>query len=409
MGLKGGVSAMELFPRRPSTILDELTKLENMMPAYKEELFKVSKFIRRNVWGQIDDRVLLEILRGLNFLYSLAVDTIGQDFAIVSEYVKGLSLSVSKRTRLDIHDKAQTLRYDMWQEEIQKIVLKQWVQLDPSRWPEFDESELYRKNLLQIMNDFWDSLTPEIKGTFSHPIGSYPKLIRGRKEIRTHAAELAAPSLEVVEKYHILNRWTPPGKRYLYLVDASISSQNPEKVCMEEMRVSDPALDVTIADFTVCPDARENMILDLDYEDITIENIFSQSDTRQTSESEKMIQELRTGATVNRRKIERQIRKHESGIRNNVRVFSGQFLLKNICSAIFTPLDDDTDNDDELKERCYKSFHVFAEWCENKGFAGIRYPSTRMKLLGERGTNIVLFDANSAVADESTFRICRNT
>ena len=47
MGLKGGVSAMELFPRRPSTILDELTKLENMMPAYKEELFKVSKFIRR--------------------------------------------------------------------------------------------------------------------------------------------------------------------------------------------------------------------------------------------------------------------------------------------------------------------------------------------------------------------------
>ena len=154
MGLKGGVSAMELFPRRPSTILDELTKLENMMPAYKEELFKVSKFIRRNVWGQIDDRVLLEILRGLNFLYSLAVDTIGQDFAIVSEYVKGLSLSVSKRTRLDIHDKAQTLRYDMWQEEIQKIVLKQWVQLDTSRWPEFDESELYRRNLLQIMNDF---------------------------------------------------------------------------------------------------------------------------------------------------------------------------------------------------------------------------------------------------------------
>ena len=26
-----------------------------------------------------------------------------------------------------------------------------------------------------------------------------------------------------------------------------------------------------------------------------------------------------------------------------------------------------------------------------------------------RGSNIVLFDANSAIADESTFRICRNT
>ena len=42
---------MELFPRKPRTILDELTDLENMMPDYADELLKVSKFIRRNVWG----------------------------------------------------------------------------------------------------------------------------------------------------------------------------------------------------------------------------------------------------------------------------------------------------------------------------------------------------------------------
>lgn len=70
---------------------------------------------------------------------------------------------------------------------------------------------------------------------------------------------------------------------------------------------------------------------------------------------------------------------------------------------------DDTDSNAALKERCYKSFHVFAEWCENKGFVGIRYPSTRMKLINKGGSNIVLFDDDSDVADESTFRICRNT
>ena len=61
------------------------------------------------------------------------------------------------------------------------------------------------------------------------------------------------------------------------------------------------------------------------------------------------------------------------------------------------------------EEQLFLLRYVFAEWCENKGFAGIRYPSTRMKLIDHRGSNIVLFDADSAIADESTFRICRNT
>ena len=31
-----------------------------------------------------------------------------------------------------------------------------------------------------------------------------------------------------------------------------------------------------------------------------------------------------------------------------------------------------------------------------------------MKLINEKGSNLVLFDADAAVADESSFRICRN-
>lgn len=400
---------MELFPRKPRTILDELTDLENMMPDYADELLKVSKFIRRNVWGQIDDRILIETLRVFNTLYSLAVDAIGQDFEIISEYVVQFSRITSEYANLDIEGAAQMLLEKLWQDRVQKTILNQWIQLDPSRRNEFDESELYRKNLLQIMDDLWDTLPPEAKETFCHPLKSYPKLVRGRKGTMTQASELAAPSLEIIEKFHILNRWTPPGKRYLYLVDASNPSQNPEKVCMEEMRISNPALDVTMPNFTVRPDAQENLILDLDYEDITVESIFENSDGQRKTESAKIIRELSTDVPVTEHKIKKQIMRQEPETRHIAQVFCGQLIFKHICAAIFIPLDDDSDSDDALKERCYKSFHVFAEWCENKGFAGIRYPSTRMKLIDQRGSNIVLFDADSVIADESTFRICRNT
>ena len=60
-----------------------------------------------------------------------------------------------------------------------------------------------------------------------------------------------------------------------------------------------------------------------------------------------------------------------------------------------------------LKEKCYKSFHLLAEWCEGKGISGIRYPSTRMNLINERGPNLVLFDADSAKANETSFRVRR--
>lgn len=136
---------MELFPRKPRTILDELTDLENMMPNYEDELLNVSKFIRRNVWGQIDDRILLETLRVFNTLYSLAVDAIGQDFEIISEYVVQFSRIMSEYANLNIEGAAQMLLEKLWQDRVQKTVLNQWIQLDPSRRNEFDESELYRK------------------------------------------------------------------------------------------------------------------------------------------------------------------------------------------------------------------------------------------------------------------------
>lgn len=83
--------------------------------------------------------------------------------------------------------------------------------------------------------------------------------------------------------------------------------------------------------------------------------------------------------------------------------FVGKLLLKELCDAIFIPLDDNVEN--EEKNKYYNSFHILAEYLENRGYKRICYPSTRMKLIGKTGRNTVLFDADSAEAIEETFEI----
>ena len=404
---RNGALNMELFPKQPQAILDELTTLENMMPSYRAELINVSKFIRNKIWGKIDDNVLLGILTVCNTVFSFKIEAFGQEFEFISDYVVAFANAIKNHSSLDIYGEFLTFLKGLWNGQFKTAVLKQWRQMNPLCQSEFTEDELYDKSILQIMDDFWGTLTPESEKAFLHPLKAYPKLVRGRKHQWTKAEDLAAPSLEAIEKYHILNRWTPPGKRYLYLVDANDPSQSPEKICMEEMRITDPALDVTIADFTVCSEALENKVLDLDYDDVSEEEIVLQHEFCRAVETGQIIQELNAGTVASKSRIKKQIRKHRTETQNFATIYCGRLFLKQICSAIFTPLDSKEDTDDMLKEKCYKSFHLLAEWCEGKGISGIRYPSTRMKLINERGSNLVLFDADSAKATETSFRVRR--
>lgn len=203
------------------TILDELTTLESMMPSYKAELICVSKFIRNRIWGKIDDNVLLGVLNVCNTVLSFEVEAFGQEFEFISNYVVAVANAINNDSTLDISREFLTFLKGLWNEQFKTVVLKQWAQMNPLRRSEFTEDELYDKNLLQIMDDFWNTLTPESEKAFLHPLKVYPKLVRGRKHQWVKAEDLAAPSLEAIEKYHILNRRTPPGKRYLYLVDAN--------------------------------------------------------------------------------------------------------------------------------------------------------------------------------------------
>ena len=70
------------------------------------------------------------------------------------------------------------------------------------------------------------------------------------------------------------------------------------------------------------------MILDLDYEDITVESIFENSDALRKTESAKIIQELSTGIPVTEHRIKKQIKRHEPETRHIAQVFCGQLILK---------------------------------------------------------------------------------
>ena len=86
---------MELFPKQPQAILDELTTLENMMPSYRAELINVSKFIRNKIWGKIDDNVLLGILTVCNTVFSFKIEAFGQEFEFISDYIVPLIFTVN--------------------------------------------------------------------------------------------------------------------------------------------------------------------------------------------------------------------------------------------------------------------------------------------------------------------------
>ena len=79
---RNGALNMELFPKQPQAILDELTTLENMMPSYRAELINVSKFIRNKIWGKIDDNVLLGILTVCNTVFLLRLKPLDRNSSL---------------------------------------------------------------------------------------------------------------------------------------------------------------------------------------------------------------------------------------------------------------------------------------------------------------------------------------
>lgn len=165
----------------------------------------------------------------------------------------------------------------------------------------------------------------------------------------------------------------------------AIDNENGEETIIEELRAKNGDI-VTVAEFTIIENAGK--IANLNFYEISEDEIFSNFNQL----CYKFVAQI-----LNNGKMP-----SEKEVRIEANITLGKKLLATIANTIFIPLEKLEDESAELKEKAYASFHILAAYFEKRGFVGIIYPSTRMMLKGKTGTNLVLFNVESA-------RICEKT
>jgi hypothetical protein len=381
----------------------ELGRLEELMLEYKEPLRELSKTIRNKIWRKSDEKRLATVLNACNQVFPILIDVVGADIAVVEMYIEYLQKHSNMYSSLYLNGIFDDLKAQISIYKTQELVKEHWRQLNPYFRNEYSKEDLLSKDLIAILDDFYENIIGVCADIFLLSMNDmrFQHLLRGRRGTWQRKEDMAAPTIEIAKKYNIVNRWNPPEKRYLYLV-AGNGSDDDVETSIQEMRIKAEET-VTITNFHYLGDLVEDKIVDLDYEQISRDEIFEFADAFEKNQVQEIISEISSGNEVTPGIIRDRMQLKEDRIRWMTTVFAGKILLKEISEAIFVPLDDAEDNDKKEKDKCYKAFHVLAEYFESKGFAGITYPSTRMKLIGKSGSNLVLFNADSAEAVEGTF------
>lgn len=385
----------------------ELYLLESLMPNYKEELRMISIEIRNKILPISNRDKLVYILKVLNEVMKCYVETLGEDYCVILWYVHFLE----KYTYLYAIKKyeckclCQKMEKEFRDSMLEKLILQQWKYINPY----FYEDIFFEKNIIEILDDMLKTIDAVCPDKFYINVGTLSKLIHGRKGVWNKAIDIEPPTIEVAKKKKIINRWNPPNKRYLYLVIDNGNSQNANKVCINELRATD-GMNVTICNFEVNGYSKSGKLINLDYESISyeeIEEILKEYKDKLINECMSKIDIYDSDNKSIIKSINKVMHENKKQIEMKVNEYCGKYILKKICDTIFVPLDRDEDNNEVLKDKCYKSFHILAEYFESKDIAGIIYPSTRMKIIGEKGTNLVLFDADSAKPDIDTLIVVK--
>lgn len=384
----------------------ELDKLEKLMPTYRNPLMFLSKSIRNTIWDLSNEESLAATLYGCNLVFGMLVKMYGEHIEFLEMYVDYLDYYSDTYTRSSLTETYDTIHAHIIVYKTQDLVKEHWRQINPYFRKEYAKEDLLSKDLITILDDFFDNIVKVCPEQFLLPLDNnkFMHLIRGRREEWHCKNDLCAPSIEVARANNIINRWNPPDKRYLYLVAGKGIPNDIETAC-EEIRIKSGET-VTLANFEVCAIAKNAKIVDLDYESISREDIFDFAETIEKEQVKEIVTNItKSGIPPTEEYIRQQINLKGNKTKWLANAFAGKLFIKEICDAIFAPLDEIEDSDKDEKDKCYKSFHVLAEYFENRGYAGICYPSTRMKLIGKQGSNLVLFDADSAEPLIDTFRL----
>lgn len=392
-----------IFPKQCNMLI-ELDHLEHLMPEYSGLMYQLSKTIRYKIWAHSNEKCLSIVLSACNQVFSVLIGSFGEQIGVLELYIDYLQKHSNLYSRYSFDKEYEALKAHMQIYKTQELVKTHWRQLNPYFRKEYAYEDLLSKDLTEILDDLYSNILTVCPENFLLPMDDekFSCLLRGRRKKWNNKLDLAAPSIEVAKKNNTINRWNPPEKRYLYLVAGNDTDDDVETVCQEIRIKSGETLTTANFQYTGNPSAAR--IVDMDYEQVTRQEIFDFIDGFEKQQIHEIIFKIHMGKVVSAKEIKRQLKLRENSIKSAATIFAGRLLLKEICDAIFVPLDEKEDNDPTEKDKCYKAFHILAEFFESKGFAGICYPSTRMKLIGRVGKNLVLFNADSAEAVEDTFR-----
>jgi hypothetical protein len=398
---------MELFTQKPDMLI-ELDKLEHLMPKYAALLLKLSKIIRHKIWSNSDEQRLAATLQKFNRPFSLFISVTGSFVDYAEWYAKLLCKLSDRFTDVPIDGVFDKFMNDVYDIKNQEVIKESWKQLNPLFASDYDDGDKFSKSILDLIDDvFTESITPN-ESEFLIELGTITKMCRGRKGVHREICELFPPPIGKGS----INRWNPPDKQYIYLVPVWGKLQSDdecEKVCIEEIRAT-VEQDISFMDFIPVQCAENKKILVLDYEDITKEDLDRDVAIYQHQASAEIIAEYLPEVIAKHTmppetEIKAKIEERTASNRSLTEIYCGKLFLVEFCHAIFTPIDDGmVKNDNKYKEKCYKSFHILAEFLEKRNIAGILYPSTRMKLIGGEGTNIVLFNPADVTPIDGTIR-----
>ena len=393
-----------LFPQSHDMIF-ELGKLEKLMLSYISSLMSLSKTIRRTIWDLSNEERLAATLYTCNWMFDVLIKMYGEHIEFLDMYVDYLDKHSNTYANVPLTTKYDIVRAHIAVCKTQDLVKEHWKQINPYFRKEYAKEDLLSKDLTAILDDFFDNIVKVCPEQFLIPLENvkFKYLVRGRRKEWHCKDDLHAPSIKVAKANNIINRWNPPDKRYLYLVAGKGTPEDIETAC-EEMRIK-LGETVTLANFEVCTSSKKDKIVDLDYESTSREDIFNFVDTIEKEQVNEIVENIvKSGIYPTEEYVKQQIRLKDNRTKWLANAFTGKLLIKEICDAIFVPLDENEDNDKNEKDKCYKSFHILSEYFRKIGCAGICYPSTRMKLIGKQGSNLVLFDADSAEPLLETFK-----
>lgn len=136
----------------------ELDKLEKLMPSYAEPLRFLSKVIRNKVWGVSDEKRLAKMLNVCNWLYSLLVEVAGEHIEIIEEYVNVLDRKSDKYTLTNLNKTYDNVRAHIAVCKTGDMVKEHWKQLNPYFRKEYARENLFKKDLIEILDDLFNKI-----------------------------------------------------------------------------------------------------------------------------------------------------------------------------------------------------------------------------------------------------------